>query len=158
MSDLPNIDIDSLETQEWLESMESVLENEGPERAHFLLETLIDRARRGGTHLPFDATTAYVNTIPPGQEPHMPADQTIESRIRAAIRWNALVLVLRASKKDLELGGHIGSFASSSTLYDVGFNHFFKAASPERWRRFYFCTRSYFSRYLFSCFYGRSFN
>ena len=100
MSDLPNIDIDSAETQEWLESMESVLENEGPERAHQLLETLIERARRGGTHLPFEATTAYVNTIPPGQEPHMPADQTIESRIRAAIRWNALVLVLRASKKD----------------------------------------------------------
>ncbi|MDO7086453.1 pyruvate dehydrogenase (acetyl-transferring), homodimeric type [Pseudocolwellia sp. AS88] len=131
MSELPKIDIDSLETQEWLESMESVLENEGPERAHYLLEKLIDSARRSGTHLPFDAKTAYVNTIPPGQEPHMPADQTIESRIRAAIRWNALVLVLRASKKDLDLGGHIGSFASSATLYDVGFNHFFKAASEK---------------------------
>ncbi len=138
MSDLPKIDIDSAETQEWLESMESVLENEGPERAHFLLESLIERARRGGTHLPFDAKTAYVNTIPPGQEPHMPADQTIESRIRAAIRWNALVLVLRANKKDLELGGHIGSFASSSTLYDVGFNHFFKAATPENGGDFIF--------------------
>ncbi|MBA6329185.1 pyruvate dehydrogenase (acetyl-transferring), homodimeric type [Colwellia sp. MB02u-6] len=131
MSELPNLDIDSMETQEWLESMESVLENEGPERAHFLLEKLIDRARRSGTHLPFDATTAYVNTISPGLEPHMPADQTIESRIRAAIRWNALVLVLRASKKDLDLGGHIGSFASSAMLYDVGFNHFFKAASEK---------------------------
>ncbi len=131
MSDLPNIDIDSLETQEWLESMESVLENEGPERAHFLLEKLIDRARRGGTHLPFEATTAYVNTIPPGQEPHMPGDLTLEARIRSAIRWNALVLVLRASKKDLELGGHIGSFASSAMLYDVGFNHFFKASSEK---------------------------
>jgi len=129
MSELPKLDIDSLETQEWIESMESVLENEGPERAHFLLEKLIDQARRSGTHLPFDANTAYVNTIPPGQEPNMPGDQTLESRIRAAIRWNALVLVLRASKKDLDLGGHIGSFASSSTLYDVGFNHFFKAAS-----------------------------
>ena len=131
MSELPNLDIDSMETQEWLESMESVLENEGPERAHFLLEKLIDRARRSGTHLPFDAKTAYVNTIPPGLEPHMPADQTIESRIRAAIRWNALVLVLRASKKDLDLGGHIGSFASSAMLYDVGFNHFFRAASEK---------------------------
>jgi pyruvate dehydrogenase E1 component len=129
MSELPKLDIDSLETQEWIESMESVLENEGPERAHFLLEKLIDQARRSGTHLPFDATTAYVNTIPPGQEPNMPGDQTLESRIRAAIRWNALVLVLRASKKDLDLGGHIGSFASSAMLYDVGFNHFFKAAS-----------------------------
>lgn len=132
MSELPNlsnIDIDSLETQEWLESMDSVLENEGPERAHFLLEKLIDRARRSGTHLPFEAKTAYVNTIPPGLEPNMPGDQTIEARIRAAIRWNALVLVLRASKKELDLGGHIGSFASSAMLYDVGFNHFFKAAS-----------------------------
>jgi pyruvate dehydrogenase E1 component len=131
MSELPNLDIDSMETQEWLESMESVLENEGPERAHFLLEKLIDRARRSGTHLPFDAKTAYVNTIPPGLEPHMPADQPIESRIRSAIRWNALVLVLRASKKDLDLGGHIGSFASSAMLYDVGFNHFFRAASEK---------------------------
>ena len=131
MSELLNQDIDALETQEWIESMESVLENEGPERAHYILEKLIERARRSGTHLPFDATTAYVNTIPPGQEPHMPADQTIESRIRAAIRWNAMVLVLRASKKNLELGGHIGSFASSAMLYDVGFNHFFKAASEK---------------------------
>lgn len=131
MSELPNNDIDAIETQEWIESMESVLENEGPERAHFLLEKLIDHARRSGTHLPFDATTAYVNTIPPGQEPHMPGDQTIEARIRAAIRWNAMALVLRASKKDLDLGGHIGSFASSAMLYDVGFNHFFNAASPK---------------------------
>ena len=127
MSELPNIDIDSLETQEWLESMESVLENEGPERAHYLLEKLIDHARRSGTHLPFEAKTAYVNTIPTSQEPKMPGDQSVEARIRAAIRWNALMLVLRASKKDLELGGHIGSFASSAMLYDVGFNHFFKA-------------------------------
>ncbi|QDP00370.1 pyruvate dehydrogenase (acetyl-transferring), homodimeric type [Thalassotalea sp. PS06] len=131
MSEILNHDIDPQETQEWLESMEAVLEQEGPERAHQLLETLIDRARRGGTHLPFDATTAYVNTIPAGQEPNMPGDLTIEARIRAAIRWNALVLVLRASKKDLELGGHIGSFASSAMLYDVGFNHFFKAATEK---------------------------
>ncbi len=131
MSELPKIDLDSLETQEWLESMDSILENEGPDRAHFILEKLIDRARRSGTHLPFEAKTAYVNTIPPGQEPNMPGDQTIEARIRAAIRWNALVLVLRASKKDLELGGHIGSFASSAMLYDVGFNHFFRAASEK---------------------------
>ncbi len=131
MTDILNHDIDPQETQEWLESMEAVLEQEGPERAHQLLETLIERARRGGTHLPFDATTAYVNSIPVNQEPHMPADQTIESRIRSAIRWNALALVLRASKKDLELGGHIGSFASSAMLYDVGFNHIFKAANDK---------------------------
>ncbi|NMP15802.1 pyruvate dehydrogenase (acetyl-transferring), homodimeric type [Thalassotalea sp. Y01] len=130
MTDQINHDIDPQETQEWLESLEAILEQDGPERAHHILESLIERARRGGTHLPFEATTAYVNSIPVGQEPNMPADQTIESRIRAAIRWNAMALVLRASKKDLELGGHIGSFASSATLYDVGFNHFFKAASP----------------------------
>ena len=131
LSSLSNLDIDSLETQEWLESMESVLENEGPERAHFLLEKLIDQTRRSGTHLPFDSTTAYVNTIPTVQESIMPGDRAIEKRIRSAIRWNALMLVLRASKKDLELGGHIGSFASSAMLYDVGFNHFFKAASEK---------------------------
>ncbi|WP_371188179.1 pyruvate dehydrogenase (acetyl-transferring), homodimeric type [Thalassotalea maritima] len=130
MTEQINHDIDPQETQEWLESLEAILEQDGPERAHQILESLIERARRGGTHLPFEATTAYVNSIPPGQEPNMPADQTIEARIRAAIRWNAMALVLRASKKDLELGGHIGSFASSATLYDVGFNHFFKAASP----------------------------
>jgi pyruvate dehydrogenase E1 component len=138
MSELPNIDLDSAETQEWLESLEAVLENEGPERAHFLLEKLIDQARRSGTHLPFDAKTAYVNTIPPSQEPKMPGDQTIEARIRAAIRWNALMIVLRASKKDLELGGHIGSFASSAMLYDVGFNHFFKAPTAEHGGDFIF--------------------
>ncbi|MGJ8692439.1 MAG: pyruvate dehydrogenase (acetyl-transferring), homodimeric type [Thalassotalea sp.] len=138
MSELPKIDIDSAETQEWLESLEAVLENEGPERAHFLLEKLIDQARRSGTHLPFDAKTAYVNTIPTSQEPKMPGDQTIEARIRAAIRWNALMIVLRASKKDLELGGHIGSFASSAMLYDVGFNHFFKAPTAENGGDFIF--------------------
>ena len=138
MSKLPTIDIDSLETQEWLESMESVLENEGPERAHYLLEKLIDHARRSGTHLPFEAKTAYVNTIPVSQEPKMPGDQTMEARIRAAIRWNALMIVLRASRKDLELGGHIGSFASSAMLYDVGFNHFFKAATADHGGDFIF--------------------
>lgn len=138
MSELHNHDLDPQETLEWLESLESVLEQDGPERAHYLLEKLIDRSRRGGTHLPYDATTAYVNTIPPGQEPHMPGDQTIEQRIRAAIRWNAMMVVLRASKKNLELGGHIGSFASSAMLYDVGFNHFFKAATPEHGGDFIF--------------------
>jgi pyruvate dehydrogenase E1 component len=127
MADMMHPDVDPQETQEWLDSLETVLAEEGVERAHYLLETLIDKARRSGAHLPYDATTAYINTIPVAQEPTMPGDQTIETRIRAAIRWNALMIVLRASKKDLELGGHIGSFASSAMLYDVGFNHFFKA-------------------------------
>ncbi|MAW04859.1 MAG: pyruvate dehydrogenase (acetyl-transferring), homodimeric type, partial [Alteromonas sp.] len=122
MSDMMHQDVDPQETKEWIDALESVLEEEGVERAHYLLEKLIDKARRSGAHLPYDATTAYINTIPAAQEPNMPGDLTIEARIRAAIRWNALMIVLRASKKDLELGGHIGSFASSAMLYDVGFN------------------------------------
>jgi pyruvate dehydrogenase E1 component len=131
MADMMHPDVDPQETQEWLDSLETVFEEEGAERAHFLLEALIDKARRNGAHLPYDATTAYINTIPVVQEPTMPGDQTIEARIRAAIRWNALMIVLRASKKDLDLGGHIGSFASSAMLYDVGFNHFFKAPNDK---------------------------
>ena len=124
-------DVDPLETQEWVDALQAVLEQEGPERAHFLLEKLIDKARRNGTHLPYNATTAYLNTIPAGQEPHMPGNQEMERRIRAIIRWNALAMVLRGSKKDLELGGHISSFASSATIYDVCFNHFFRAPNEK---------------------------
>lgn len=124
-------DIDQQETLEWLEALEGVLEAEGPKRAHFLLEELIDKARRSGAYLPYKPTTAYLNTIPVSQEPVMPGDHSMESRIRAAIRWNALAMVLRASKKELELGGHISSFASSAMLYDVGFNHFFRAPTEE---------------------------
>ena len=131
MSDLEQHDIDQQETQEWLDSLEAVLDAEGPERAHFILEQLIDKARRSGAYLPYQPTTAYLNTIPVSQEPVMPGDHTLEARIRAAIRWNALAMVLRASKKDLELGGHISSFASSAMLYDVGFNHFFRAPGED---------------------------
>ncbi|WP_026375959.1 pyruvate dehydrogenase (acetyl-transferring), homodimeric type [Aestuariibacter salexigens] len=131
MTDTMHPDVDPQETQEWLDSLESVLEEEGVERAHYLLETLIEKARRSGAHLPYTATTAYINTIPAGQEPTMPGDQTIETKIRNAIRWNALMMVLRGSKKDLELGGHISSFASSAMLYDVGFNHFFRAPNDQ---------------------------
>lgn len=131
MSELLAHDVDPQETVEWTDALEAVLEQEGAERAHFILEALIDKARRNGAHLPYDATTAYLNTIPAGQEPNMPGDQTIETRIRAAIRWNALAMVLRASKKDLELGGHISSFASSAMLYDIGFNHFFRAPNGD---------------------------
>lgn len=131
MSEMMQPDLDQQETQEWLDALEAVLEAEGPERAHFLLESLIEKGRRSGAHLPYTATTAYINTIPVSQEPTMPGDRTMEARIRAAIRWNALMIVLRASKKNLELGGHIGSFASSAMLYDVGFNHFFKGPDAE---------------------------
>ncbi|WP_100656568.1 pyruvate dehydrogenase (acetyl-transferring), homodimeric type [Alteromonas flava] len=138
MSEMMQHDQDPQETQEWIDSLESVLENEGVERAHFLLESLIEKARRNGAHLPYDATTAYINSIPAGQEPTMPGDQTIETKIRNAIRWNALMMVLRGSKKDLELGGHISSFASSAMLYDVGFNHFFRAPTDDNGGDFLF--------------------
>ncbi|TRY30619.1 pyruvate dehydrogenase (acetyl-transferring), homodimeric type [Aliiglaciecola sp. M165] len=131
MADMMHPDVDPQETQEWIEALEAVLQEEGVERAHFLLESLIEKGRRSGAHLPYTATTAYINTIPAGQEPTMPGDQTVEAKIRNAIRWNAMMMVLRGSKKDLELGGHISSFASSAMLYDVGFNHFFRAPNEK---------------------------
>jgi pyruvate dehydrogenase E1 component len=120
-------DVDPSETQEWIEALEVVIEEEGSDRAHFLLEKLIDKARRSGAYLPYSGTTAYVNTIPVKDEPKMPGNLSLERKIRSIIRWNAQAMVLRASKKELELGGHISSFQSSATLYDVAFNHFFKA-------------------------------
>merc|ERR1712072_1308116 len=101
-------------------ALEGVLDAEGPDRAHFLLEQLIDKARRNGAYLPYRPTTSYLNTIPASQEPTMPGNQTMEARIRSAIRWNAAMMVLRASQKGEELGGHLASFASSAMLYDVG--------------------------------------
>ena len=116
-------DIDPLETSEWLESLESVLERDGPERAHYLLQHLIDEARRSGTHLPYSANTAYLNTIPEAHEQHTPGDPAIEWRIRSLIRWNALAMVVQANRMTSELGGHIASFASSATLYDLSLIH-----------------------------------
>ena len=122
-------DVDPQETREWLEALDSVLEREGPERASFLLEQLVDRARRSGSYIPYNANTAYMNTIPPSHEERSPGDAELEFKIHSLVRWNALVTVLRANKASSELGGHIASFASAATLYDVGFNHFFRAAN-----------------------------
>ena len=124
-------DIDAVETQEWLEALEAVIEHEGVERAHYLLEQMIDKARRSGANLPFSANTAYVNTIPPHLEAPIPGDQAMEDRIRSYIRWNAMAMVVKANRKSTELGGHIATFASAATLYDVGFNHFWHAPSHE---------------------------
>ncbi len=124
-------DIDPQETQEWIEALEAVTESDGVERAHFLLEKLIDTARHNGANLPYSANTAYINTIPTHLEPSMPGDQNLESRIRSYIRWNATAMVVRANRFSAELGGHIASFASSATLYDVGFNHFWHVPSPD---------------------------
>ena len=123
----PSLDSDELETQEWIEALNSVIDAEGSERAHFLIEMMIDQARRSGSNLPYNATTAYVNTIPTHLQQRHPGDPGMERRIRALIRWNAIMAVLRANIKSPGVGGHIASFQSAATLYDVGFNHFFRA-------------------------------
>ncbi|RKZ45467.1 MAG: pyruvate dehydrogenase (acetyl-transferring), homodimeric type, partial [Gammaproteobacteria bacterium] len=124
-------DVDQQETQEWLDALESILEHEGVERAHFILEQLIAKARKSGAYLPYSANTAYLNTIPPSKEERSPGDPAIEWRIRSFVRWNAMAMVVQANRKTGDLGGHISSFASSATLYDVGFNHFFHARSKD---------------------------
>nr|HPQ96688.1 pyruvate dehydrogenase (acetyl-transferring), homodimeric type [Thiolinea sp.] len=124
-------DNDSQETQEWVESLEAVIEQESVERAHYLLEKLIDTARQNGANLPYSANTAYINTIPPHLEKYTPGDPAIEVKLRSWIRWNAVAMVVRANRESPELGGHIATFASAATLYDVGMNHFWHAPSPQ---------------------------
>ncbi len=121
-------DADPQETREWLDALSGVLAVEGPDRAHFLIEQLIEAARQSGAYLPFSANTAYINTIPTDLQVRIPGDQEIEHRIRSYVRWNAMAMVLRANKHT-NVGGHIASFASAATLYDVGFNHFWHAPS-----------------------------
>jgi len=124
-------DPDLLETQEWLEALDTVLDREGPQRAHYLLEKLIEKARRSGAYIPFSANTAYINTIPPHLEEHTPGDPAIEERIRSFVRWNAMAMVVRANRGDGDLGGHIASYASVGTMMEVGFTHFWRAATAE---------------------------
>jgi pyruvate dehydrogenase E1 component len=121
-------DIDPQETQEWLEALDGVLKHEGTQRAHFLIEQLVEKARHSGAYFPFSLNTAYVNTIPTAQEERSPGNHELENRIRAYVRWNALAMVLRANKHT-NVGGHIASFASAATLNDVGYNHFWRATS-----------------------------
>jgi len=125
-------DIDPQETQEWLEALDAVLEFEGADRAHYLIERMIDKARRSGAYIPHSANTAYVNTIPLTQQEPYPGDQAMENRIRSFIRWNAMAMVVQANRKATELGGHIASFASAATLFDVGITHFFKATNDSQ--------------------------
>jgi pyruvate dehydrogenase E1 component len=124
-------DHDPQETREWLDALAAVLEMEGPERAHYLLERLIEKARRSGAYLPYSANTAYINTIPPHREERSAGDYELEHRIRSYVRWNALAMVLRANRHT-NVGGHIASFASAATLYDVGYNHFWHARTDTR--------------------------
>lgn len=128
-------DVDAVETQEWLEALEAVLDREGPERAHFLLEKLIDLARRSGSNIPFSPHTAYVNTIPPGLEPPNPGNLALEERIRSYVRWNAMAMVVKANSHEPadggDLGGHIASFASLATMIGCGQNHFWHGETAE---------------------------
>jgi pyruvate dehydrogenase E1 component len=122
-------DPDPQETREWLEAMRGVLEVEGPGRARELIAAVVDEAQRAGAHVSLGLTTPYVNTIPADKQPAMPGDRDLEARLRHYVRWNALAMVVKANKISSELGGHVASFASAATLYDVGFNHFFRAPS-----------------------------
>ncbi len=132
MSTAPQLapsDADPQETGEWLEALQAVIAREGPERAHFLLEQLIALGHQTGINMPYSATTEYTNSIPADQQPITPGDYELEQKIRDYARWNAMVMVLRANKDDSGLGGHIASYASAATLYDIGFNHFWHAPS-----------------------------
>src|SRR3954464_456965 len=122
-------DVDPQETREWLEALDAVVANDGVQRAQQLVESVIDRARRVGAPPPDQGPTPYVNTIPPQLEAPFSGDLELEHRIRSAIRWNAMAMVLQANKESSELGGHIASFQSAATLYEVGFNHFWHAPS-----------------------------
>jgi pyruvate dehydrogenase E1 component len=121
--------IEDVEIQEWLESLDSVLESSGPDVAREILERLRAHATVSGIDLPFTANTPYANTIPARLEPLFPGDQALERRIKSLIRWNALAMVVRANRVEHNIGGHISTFASAATLYEVGFNHFFRARS-----------------------------
>ena len=123
-SPLPDIDPD--ETQEWVESLDAVITNRGRERARYLMLRLLQQARANGVGVPGLRSTDYINTIPPESEPWFPGDEHIERRIRAFIRWNAAIMVSRANRPELGVGGHIATYASSASLYEVGFNHFFR--------------------------------
>ncbi|MDN5843638.1 MAG: pyruvate dehydrogenase (acetyl-transferring), homodimeric type [Alcaligenaceae bacterium] len=128
-------DPDELETQEWMDALEAVLDREGAERAHYLIERLVDLARRTGAHIPYSLNTAYVNTIPPGLEPPHPGNLVLEERIRSYVRWNAMAMVVKANKVEVpdggSLGGHIASFASLATMIECGQNHFWHAESDD---------------------------
>lgn len=124
-------DVDPFETKEWLESLDSLIRVEGVERAQYIIDQLLDQARTEGVPVQSGVTTAYVNTIPVSAQPAYPGDHKIERRIRSAVRWNAIAMVLRSQKKDLDLGGHISTFQSAATMYEVCYNHFFKAATEK---------------------------
>ena len=127
----PQTDIDVQETQEWVDALQSVIEADGSDRARFLLKELTNTAREAGAQLPYGLNTPYINTIPVENQPALPADRQLEFKIRSMVRWNAAAMVLRANKISTEYGGHIASYASAAVLYEIGFNHFWRARSDE---------------------------
>ena len=131
MSDILNNDVDSIETQEWLDSLESLIRQEGPERAQYIYERLTTKAIKSGVAVARNAHSDYVNSIKSEDETEYPGNWDLERRIRAIIRWNSVMIVLRASRKDLDLGGHMASYSSSATMYEVGFNHFYRARNEK---------------------------
>src|SRR5512132_4712423 len=124
-------DIDPAETDEWIESLDALVKQAGPERARFVLYKLLKRARMLQVGLPPLTNTRYINTISPEQEPNFPGDEVLERRIRRLIRWNAVAMVLRANNQFSGIGGHLSTYASSASLYEVGFNHFFRGKDGE---------------------------
>ena len=126
-----SVDVDASETREWLASLDYVLKSKGRDRALFLLEQLRDKAAAEGVQLPPQTQTPYVNTISVQDQPPYPGNRNLERRIKSIIRWNAMAMVTRANKKNEGQGGHISTFASSATLYEVGFNHFFRGRGPD---------------------------
>ena len=120
------LDIDPLETKDWIESLSALIEEKGNDRAHYIIEKLINYSRVSGIKIPFSANTEYINTISLSDQKSYPGDRNIERRIKSIIRWNAMAMVVKANRNNYGIGGHISSFASSATLYEVGFNHFFK--------------------------------
>ena len=124
-------ELEAHETREWLESLDYVLQSGGPARVGRLLKELSDHARRRGVKLPFTANTPYINTIPASEQPPFPGSREIERRIKSLVRWNALAMVVKANKQEEGIGGHISTYASAATLYEVGFNHFFKGKGQD---------------------------
>ena len=126
-------DADAEETREWIDALSAVIQSEGAERGHFLLEQLLEQARQEGIDMPFSATTGYVNTLEPDQEERCPGNLDVEERLRAYMRWNAMAMVVKANRLHPadggDLGGHISSFASLATMHGAGFNHFWHAES-----------------------------
>ncbi len=127
-------ELDAVETREWLDSLDYVLQSGGPVKVARLLRELTIHARQNGVKLPFTANTPYINTIPADEQALMPGSRDIERRIKSLVRWNAVAMVVRANKAEDGIGGHISTFASSATLYEVGFNHFFKGHDEQRRR------------------------